>query len=120
MAEVRPHFSADGTRSGRLIADAYGTGRLARVRKGVRRTASWLGGLQTAPYHAESFFVMPGRCFRMMSSDGKAGPIHCPDPPVWLGRFRATDGRWHTVDACDGHRGPQQGALLIQPHQDPG
>jgi hypothetical protein len=29
-------------------------------------------------YHAEAFFVMPGRCFRMVSGgDGEAGPTHC-------------------------------------------
>jgi hypothetical protein len=38
--------------------------------------------------------------------DGEAGPTHCSDPPVWRGRFEARNGRWYTVDACDGHCGP--------------
>ena len=50
---------------------------------------------------------MAGRCFRMISgSAGEAGPNHCPETPVWRGRFQARDGRWYTVDACEGHRGP--------------
>jgi hypothetical protein len=74
----------------------------------------------TAPYHAKAFFVMPGRCFRMVSGDGEAGPTHCPNTRVWRGRFQATDGRWYTVDACNGHRGPLHDPRAIRPHQDPG
>jgi hypothetical protein len=75
----------------------------------------------TAPYHAESFFVMAGRCFRMVSSGGgEAGPTHCPDTPEWRGRLQATDGRCYTVDACDGHSGPLHDPRPIQPHQNPG
>jgi hypothetical protein len=75
----------------------------------------------TAPYHAEALSVMPGRCFRMVSgSAGEAGPTHCPDTPGWRGRFQARDGRWYTVDACNGHSGPLHDPRPIQPHPDPG
>jgi hypothetical protein len=40
-----------------------------------------------------------------MGSDYYAGPDHCPEPPTWQGRFRAKDGGWYQVDACDGHAG---------------
>jgi hypothetical protein len=43
----------------------------------------------TAPYYAEAFFPMPGRCFRLVARDGEGGPIHCPEPPTWRGTFRA-------------------------------
>lgn len=75
----------------------------------------------TAPYHAKAFFVMAGRCFRMISGGaGQAGPTHCPQTPVWRGRFQARDGRCYTVDACDGHSGPLHDPRPIQPHPDPG
>ena len=34
-----------------------------------------------APYYAEAFFLLPGRCFRMVTrQSGGAGPTHCPEP----------------------------------------
>ena len=30
-----------------------------------------------APYYAEAFFSLPGRCFRMVAHPGEAGPSHC-------------------------------------------
>jgi hypothetical protein len=68
-----------------------------------------------APYESEAFFVAAGRCFRLVSSGDEAGPTHCPDPAVWRGRFKARDGRWYTVDACDGHYGPLQDVSPIRP-----
>jgi hypothetical protein len=60
----------------------------------------------TAPFYAEVFFPVTGRCFRMVSQNGHAGPIHCQEPARWHGRFRDRQGRRHQVDACDWHRGP--------------
>jgi hypothetical protein len=55
-------------------------------------------------HYAEAFSPLPGRCFRMVSrEDGQAGPTHCPEQPVWRGRFRAKNGRLYRVEACDGH-----------------
>src|SRR6266542_1060830 len=42
------------------------------------------------------------------------------DDIEWRGRFQARDGRWYTVDACDGHSGPLHDPRRIRPHQDPG
>jgi hypothetical protein len=57
-----------------------------------------------APYYAEAFSLMPGRCFRLIARDGEGGPTHCPEPPVWRGSWRAPDGRRYRVEACQGHR----------------
>jgi hypothetical protein len=62
----------------------------------------------TAPYYAEAFAILPGRCFRLVERAGEAGPMHCPDPARWRGTFRARSGRRYAVQACDGHRGPLQ------------
>jgi hypothetical protein len=56
----------------------------------------------TAPYYTEAFSPMPGRCFRMVARGGEGGPVHCPEPPVWRGTFRARDGRRYQVEACEG------------------
>jgi hypothetical protein len=59
---------------------------------------------ETAPYYAEAFTLMPGRCFRLISGGEGGGPTHCPEPPVWRGSWRAPNGRRYQVEACDGHR----------------
>jgi hypothetical protein len=46
----------------------------------------------TVPFYAEVFFQVTGRCLRMVSQDGQAGPIHCPEPVRWRGRFRDRQG----------------------------
>jgi hypothetical protein len=74
----------------------------------------------TASYYAEVFSANTGRCFRMISHDGQAGPVHCPDPVRWHGRFRDRQGRRHRVDACDGHRGPLEDARPISSQEGPG
>jgi hypothetical protein len=62
----------------------------------------------TAPYYAEAFAPQPGRCFRLVARrGGQAGPVHCPQPPVWRGTWRARNGRRYTVEACQGHRPPK-------------
>jgi hypothetical protein len=57
-----------------------------------------------APYYAEAFSLLPGRCFRMVTRHGGgAGPTHCPEPVVWRGSWRAPKGRGYRIEACDGH-----------------
>jgi hypothetical protein len=59
----------------------------------------------TAPHYAEAFAPLPGRCFRLVARHGgQAGPVHCPEPPVWRGTWRARNGRRYVVEACQGHR----------------
>ena len=57
-----------------------------------------------APYYAEAFAAMPGRCFRFVSHGEGGGPTHCPEPPVWRRPFRAPNGCRYRVGACEGHR----------------
>jgi hypothetical protein len=58
-----------------------------------------------APYYAEAFSPLPGRCFRMVTRQGGgAGPTHCPQPVVWRGSWRAPNGRRYRIEACEGHR----------------
>ena len=60
----------------------------------------------TAPYYAEAFSPLPGRCFRLVARHGEGGPTHCPEPPTWRGTWRAPNGRRYRVEACEGHRPP--------------
>jgi hypothetical protein len=59
-----------------------------------------------APYYAEAFSPLPGRCFRMVTTrqGGGAGPTHCPEPVAWRGSWRAPNGRRYRIEACEGHR----------------
>ena len=57
-----------------------------------------------APYYAEAFSPLPGRCFRMVAHHGEAGPAHCPEPVTWRGSWRAPSGRRYRIEACEGHR----------------
>jgi hypothetical protein len=58
-----------------------------------------------APYYAEAFSPLPGRCFRMVTRQrGGAGPTHCPEPVAWRGSWRARNGRRYRIEACEGHR----------------
>ena len=67
-----------------------------------------------APYYAEAFSPLPGRCFRMVTRHGGgAGPTHCPEPVVWRGSWRAPKGRRYRIEACEGHRpAPDEGRAL--------
>jgi hypothetical protein len=38
-----------------------------------------------APYYAEAFSLLPGRCFRLIAHKGEAGPTHCPELVAWRG-----------------------------------
>jgi hypothetical protein len=64
-----------------------------------------------APYYAEAFSPLPGRCFRLVAHHGEAGPTHCPKPVGWRGSERAPNGRRHRIDACQGNRlKPEEGS----------
>jgi hypothetical protein len=51
-----------------------------------------------APHYAEAFSPLPGRCFRMVAHHGEAGPMHCPEPVVWRGSWRAPNGRRYRLE----------------------
>jgi hypothetical protein len=56
-------------------------------------------------HYAESFCCLAGQCFRMIQAeDGTGHAQHCPYLLEWRGRFKDTAGKWHAVEACDGHR----------------
>jgi hypothetical protein len=57
-----------------------------------------------APYYAEAFSPIPGRCFRLVAHPGEAGPDHCPEPVAWRGSWRPPSGRRYGIEACEGHR----------------
>jgi hypothetical protein len=60
----------------------------------------------TAPYSAEAFHPVLGRCFRFVGAHGVGDrPVHCPQPPTWQGTFVAADGCHYQVAACAAHRG---------------
>jgi hypothetical protein len=60
--------------------------------------------LVSAAHYAESFAVMPGRCFRLVNRpDAHGQPDHCPAPVVRHGVFKDKAGKRHQVDACAGH-----------------
>jgi hypothetical protein len=60
-----------------------------------------------APYYAEAFSPLPGRCFRMVTRyGGGAGPTHCAEPVTWRGSWRAPNGRRYRIEACEGHQPP--------------
>jgi hypothetical protein len=42
-----------------------------------------------APYYAQAFSPLPGRCFRLVAHHGEAGPTHCPEPVAWRGSWGA-------------------------------
>jgi hypothetical protein len=60
--------------------------------------------MPAAPYYAEAFSPLPGRCFRMVAHHGEAGPSHCTKPVAWRGSWRAPNGRRYRIEACVGHR----------------
>jgi hypothetical protein len=56
-----------------------------------------------AEHYANAVAVRDG-CFRMVA-DHASRPVHCPEPPVWVGAFQDGQRRNHQVRACDGRRG---------------
>lgn len=97
----------------RQVLQASPTEALLEVRcaQGVDSAAVALGSLPLgtvramADHYAEAFFVQPGSCWRMISaSDGTGHPTHCPETPVWRGRWQDGAGKWWPkVESCDGH-----------------
>ena len=55
-------------------------------------------------HYCQAFSLQSGRCFRMIrAQDGTGHAQYRPYPTEWRGRFKNNAGRWHTVEACDGH-----------------
>jgi hypothetical protein len=62
-------------------------------------------------YYAEAFSPLSGRCFRLVAHHGEAGPTDCPEPAVWRGSWRASNGRRYRIEACEAHRSaPDEGS----------
>ena len=59
-----------------------------------------------APYYAEAFSPLPGRCFRMVAHHGESRADALPRAGGWRGSWRAPNGRRYRVKACEGHRPP--------------
>jgi hypothetical protein len=72
-----------------------------------RKVVPYPAAMPGAPFYAEAFSPLPGRCFRLVAHPGEAGPTHCPEPVSWRGSWRAPSGRRYWVEACEGHRTPQ-------------
>jgi hypothetical protein len=54
-------------------------------------------------HYAEAFCLLSERCFRFIQHEtGHAQ--HCPNITEWRGRWQDAAGKWHTVEACNGHR----------------
>ena len=54
-------------------------------------------------HYAQAFSLQSERCFRFIQHDtGHAQ--HCPYITEWRGRSKDGAGKWHTVEACNGHR----------------
>jgi hypothetical protein len=57
-------------------------------------------------HYADSFILIPGRCFRMVTDPEprrQGQPTHCDEPVVWRGRFRTRGDDTYRVDACEVH-----------------
>lgn len=56
-------------------------------------------------HYANCFSLQSERCFRMIKvGDGTGDAQHCPYLHEWRGRSQDTVGKWHTAEACNGHR----------------
>lgn len=56
-------------------------------------------------HYAESFCCLSEQCFRFVQAENGTGHAqHCPHLTKWRGRFQDAAGKWHSVEACDGHR----------------
>jgi hypothetical protein len=69
----------------------------------------------TTAHYAESFTVVPGRCFRLITRPGHDDPDHCPAAVVWHGRFKDRAGKRHEVDACDVDAGDLEACQAVSP-----
>jgi hypothetical protein len=68
--------------------------------------------IMTAEHYANAWSPPP-RCWRYVAKPATTQPMRCPRPPYWTGRWRDPDGRWHEVQACDGHRGGLEDARRV-------
>jgi hypothetical protein len=60
---------------------------------------------ESIDYYANCFCLLSQRCFRMIQAENGTGHAqHCPYLSEWRGRFKDGAGKWHTVEACQGHR----------------
>ena len=41
--------------------------------------------MDEAPHYAEAFSLIRGRCFRFVTLQAGAGPVHCPEPQDGMG-----------------------------------
>jgi hypothetical protein len=65
-------------------------------------------------HYADSFTVVPGRCFRLVNRpDAHGQPDHCPEPVTWHGTFTDGTGRRWEVDSCDGHASDLQNRISV-------
>jgi hypothetical protein len=56
-------------------------------------------------HYCQAFSLLSEHCFRMVQAqDGTGHAQHCPYVTEWRGRFKDGTGKWHTIEACDGHR----------------
>jgi hypothetical protein len=56
-------------------------------------------------HYANCFALLSKQCFRMIrAGNGTGHAQHCPYLTEWRGRFKDRAGKWHTVEACNGHR----------------
>jgi hypothetical protein len=56
-------------------------------------------------HYANAFCLLSRQCFRLIQAeDGTGHAQHCPYLTKWRGRFQDAAGKWHTVEACGGHR----------------
>jgi len=70
-------------------------------------------------HYADAFHVQPGKCLRMIHSlDGSGRPEFCPYPVEWRGRFQDGTGKWHQVEACEGHADDLVAARRVRPPDD--
>jgi hypothetical protein len=75
---------------------------LSRVRAGSVTPRPYGGPVD---HYAEAFCLLSERCFRLIQAENGTGHAqHCPYLTVWRGRFQDGAGKWHAVEACDGHR----------------
>ena len=64
-------------------------------------------------HYAEAFCLLSERCFRLIQENGTGHARHCPYETEWRGRFQDGAGRWHAVEACNGHRADLDSAKRI-------
>jgi len=62
-------------------------------------------------HYAQAFGLQSQRCFRFIQHE--TGHAQRPRITEWRGRFKDGAGKWHTVEACDGHRADLDAAQRV-------